>query len=287
MKIIPSNEPFTSNGFLKLKDKNFLDKQRVAGKVVARSLSMLESLVKEKTNLSTLELSRLVDDFIVSQNCIPTFKNYKGFPAAVCISVNNALVHGIPNDYKLQDGDVVKFDLGATFENTIADSALTCIYGEPKKQEHVKLIKACEEALMKGIAAIKVGNNLGCIGNAIYKSAKGNGYSVVTAYGGHGICNHSDGSGMPHAPPFVCNRANPNERIRIQPGLVVAIEPMLLPYDVSTTTLDDGWTVVTKEVGTHQEHSIFVHDDCVEILTWRENETYLKSNKLYFNQIAI
>jgi methionyl aminopeptidase len=269
MKLYNYKEPFSSNGFFKLKDKNWLEKQRVAGKTVAMTLTMLQNLVKEKTSLTTLELSRLAEEFILKQKCTPTFKNYKGFPEAVCISVNHELVHGIPKDYRLQEGDVVKFDLGATFENVIADSAITCIYGEPKDPNHVKLVKCGEEALMKGIASIKVGEMLGVIGNTIYKSAKGNGFSVITSYGGHGICNHADGSGMPHAPPFVSNKSNPGDGFRIQPGLTLAIEPMLVPRDVNTRVLNDNWTVVTREIGCHWEHSVFVHEDYVEIITAR------------------
>lgn len=266
MKIV-SNRSLVSNSLAKLKDETWLEKQRVAGKITAGALMLLEQEVKAGTTKSLLELSQLADEYIQDNDCTATFKNFKGFPAAVCISVNRQLVHGIPTDYKLQEGDVVKFDLGATYKRAIADSALTCIYGQPKDPMHPRLISACYESLMKGIAAIKVGAHLGVIGHAIYKSVKGNGFNVVTDYGGHGL-----DWDKPHAQPFVSNRANQDEGIRIQPGLSIAIEPMVVPHDISSTTAKDGWTICTNEIGTHFEHSVFVHEDHVEIMTKRDYE---------------
>lgn len=252
------------NVLVKLKDQNWLDKQRVAGKVVAGTLSLLEQLVKEKTTKSLLELNSIGEEYIVQHSCTPTFKNYKGFPAGVCISVNKQLVHGIPTDYLLQEGDVISFDLGATYEGAIADSALTCIYGSPKSDLHVKLVKATEESLMRGIEAIKVGNRLGCIGYAISRCAKGYGFGLINNYGGHGLDWN-----IPHAAPFVANKSTLDEGIHIQPGLAIAIEPMLVLGSVETTTSEDGWTVLTPDVGAHFEHSVFVHEDHVEIITDR------------------
>jgi methionyl aminopeptidase len=280
-KMSAKEHSFSNNALVKLKNQDWLDKQRVAGKVVANSLSILQEEVRNKTTKSCLELNDLIEKYIIDNNCQPTFKNYKGFPAGVCISLNKEMVHGIPKDYKLQDGDVVSFDLGATYMGAIADSAITCIYGTPKSDRHIKLIKATEDALMKGIASIKVGNRLGCIGNAISKHAKNEGFGLINNYGGHGL-NWDE----PHAAPFVMNKAELEEGIRIQPGLSIAIEPMLVMGTTTTRVLSDGWTVVTDDINCHQEHSIFVHNDSVEILTWRENEHYLKSNRLYFNETA-
>lgn len=268
---ITSKDSFSSTTLVKLKDKNWLDKQRVAGKIVAATLSMLESLVKDKTTKSLLELNSIAEEYIISNNCSCTFKNYKGFPAGVCISVNKQLVHGIPVDYKLQEGDIVSFDLGATYEGAIADSALTCIYGSPKSELHVKLVKATEESLMRGIQAISVGKKLGCIGNAISKCARGYGFGIINNYGGHGLEWDT-----PHATPFVANKSTLDEGIRIQPGLSIAIEPMLTIGSTETSVSDDGWTVMTNDIGAHFEHSIFVHEDHVEIITDRNNDTSSK-----------
>jgi methionyl aminopeptidase len=273
MKIVSFTNQ-SRNDFVKLKDDKWLANQRIAGKVVSQSLTLLENLVKEKTTKSLIDMNSVVEEFIIKNECIPTFKNYKGFPSGVCISVNKQLVHGIPGDYKLQDGDVISFDLGATYNGAIADSAITCIYGEPKSEDHVALLETTREALYAGINAVKIGNRIGAIGNAIYKYTRSKGFKVIENYGGHGICMTDDGIGIPHAQPFICNRANENDGIRIQSGLTIAIEPMVVPNNSSihTKISNDGWTVYTEEVGCHFEHTIFVGDSGVEMITRRENE---------------
>jgi methionyl aminopeptidase len=264
-----SNNPFTNNMLVKLKDKNWLEKQRVAGRIVAAALKELEGYCQSKTFHSMATLNDVIERFIISEGGIPTFKGYKkrgfpDFPAGVCISVNRALVHGIPDDTVLDNGDVVSFDLGVTYQGAIADSAITCVFGPPRDPMHVSLVKATEEALMQGIKAVAVGKHLGCIGHAISKYAKSQGFGLVNNYGGHGLDWN-----VAHASPFVANKAEANEGIRIQPGLSIAIEPMLTIGKPETTTLDDGWTVVTPGIGSHFEHSIFVHEDHVEIITDR------------------
>lgn len=255
---------FSSTGFFKLKGQDWLEKQRRAGRLAAYALKELQAMVAEKADYSLLAMNDIVEALIIKGGGTPTFKGYKGFPAGVCISVNKQLVHGIPTDYKLQEGDVVSFDLGVTIEGAIADTAITCIYGEPKTERHAKLVKSTEEALMCGIRAIAVGNKLGCIGNAISRYAKGQGFNVINNYGGHGLDWDT-----PHAPPFVANKASLEDGFRIQPGLAIAIEPMLVLGSTLTKTSEDGWTVMTDDVGAHFEHSIFVHEDRVEIITDR------------------
>jgi methionyl aminopeptidase len=255
---------FNAQALIQLKNQDWLKKQRVAGKIAARALLALEGLVKDKSSHSLLELNKFAEDFIESQGGILTFKNYKGFPSGVCISVNKQLVHGIPNDYKLVDGDLVSFDLGVTIDGAIADTAVTCIFGEPKSERHLKLIKATEDALMKGIAAIKVGNRIGCIGQAIYAHAKSEGFGVINNYGGHGLDWN-----VPHAAPFIMNKSNSEEGVRVQPGLTIAIEPMFVLGSTNTKVLPDGWTVVTDDISAHVEHTVFVHSDHVEVITDR------------------
>jgi methionyl aminopeptidase len=256
---------FATNMFVSLKDDKWLEHQRIAGRIASDTLLFLEQQVKEKTTKSLLELNNEAEKVIADAGGAPTFKGYKGFPAGVCISVNKQLVHGIPSNYQLKDGDIVSFDLGVTIEGTIADTAITCIYGEPQHPQHAKLVRATEEALMKGIEAIKVGAKLGVIGQAISKCAKGYGYNIINNYGGHGLDWNT-----PHASPFVANKATADEGIRIQPGLAIAIEPMLVLGSTTTTTLNDGWTVMTPDLSAHFEHSVFVHEDRVEIITSRE-----------------
>jgi methionyl aminopeptidase len=167
----------------------------------------------------------------------------------------------------LQDGDVVSFDLGATYEGAIGDTAITCIYGEPKSEEHIRLVKATEEALTSAISKIKVGDRLGIIGNAISKCANKYGLSVITSYGGHGICASEDGKGIPHAQPFISNKDHAGNGIRLQSGMVLAIEPLfVIGRSTNTRTLNDNWTVICDNICSHHEHSMYIHDDHVERL---------------------
>ena len=247
-----------------LQGKEWLKRLRIAGNCVASVMSSLENLVKEKTTKSLYELSKFAGAEIIKQGCMPTFLNYKGFPSEVCISVNHQLVHGIATDYKLQEGDVVSFDFGATFEGAIADAAKTFIYGEPKSKEHIIMIEVCQNALEEGIKSARAGNRIGAIGNAIYKYTKNKGFRVIEKYGGHSITDNT-----PHAPPFVPNRCLSNEGIRIQPGLTLAIEPMIVPFrsSIETKIATDGWTVYTEEIGVHVEKTIYIHEDKIEIIT--------------------
>lgn len=250
-----------------LHDNDWLEKQRYAGKVVAKTLALLENLVKEKTIKSLLELDQIAEEFILKNNCIPTFKNYKKFPNSVCISVNLTLVHGISDKRKLCEGDVVSFDLGATFEGVIADAARTIVFGEYLNEQHEKLVRTTKECLQKAIDNIQVGKRLGCIGETIYKHARNNNFSVITNYGGHSISKKDD-IGIPHAPPFVANKANANEGVRFCEGMVLAIEPLLvIENSTKTRTLDDGWTVVCENICAHYEDTVYIHQDKVEVIT--------------------
>ncbi len=257
---------FAENSLVTLKDQDWFEKQRLAGEAVATCLATSRKLIERKTpNLTLKDIEEECKKIITSFSCTPTFKDYKGFPGAICASVNKQLVHGIPSDYKLKEGDVVKIDLGATFEGVIADAAITAIYGEGKS-EHQRLIKACREALYKGIDSIAIGKRLGVIGHSISKYARSHGYALVTRYGGHGLDLNK-----PHAPPFVANKAHHSEGIRIQPGLTIAIEPMLvMGFTDKTKVGKDGWTVWAKDICAHTEHTLFVGEDKVHIMTDHE-----------------
>lgn len=260
-----SSTVFNSNELIKIKDQKWLERQRVAGKIAALTLTLLEKQVCEKTTHSLIELNEIAEKFIEAAGGICTFKGYRGFPFGVCCSVNRQLVHGFATDYKLSDGDLVSFDLGVTVDGAISDTAITTIYGDPKSPQHTKLVQATEEALMKAIASVKVGERLGVIGNAVSRCAKGHGFSVVSAYGGHGLEENT-----PHASPFVSNKASPDEGIRIQAGMTLAIEPLfVLGPSNRTRVMGDGWTVVCDDLCAHFEHTIFVHEDRVEVITDR------------------
>lgn len=264
-----SNNSFAGNGLCVLHDDEWLKRQRIAGKVAGQTLSLLEKLVQEKTVKSLLELDKIAEEFIITNGCLPTFRGYKGFPNSVCISLDNnkshAMVHGIPFDYKLQEGDLISFDLGATYEGAIGDTAITCLYGDPKSENHVKLILDTKEALMRGIQSISVGKRIGIIGNAIYKFLAPKKYGVINNYGGHSL-NYD----TPHCFPFVANKSSTDEGIRAQRGMTLAIEPMVvLNGSTKTWTGNDGWTVFTENTSAHEEHTIFIHEDHVEIITDR------------------
>lgn len=266
---ISIKESYNQNGFFPLLSNDWLLNQRIAGKVAAKILITLEDLVKQKTKLSLIELDNIAEKIIEENNCKPTFKGYRNFPASVCMSVNNQLVHGIPNEYKLQEGDLITFDVGVTYNESIADTAITCIYGNPKNNMHVKLINATNEALNKAIALLKVDKRIGDIGNCIYKSAKGNGFAVINEYGGHGISQDSNGKGILHNDPFIPNKSDTNYGIRIQPGLCLAIEPLLVNGYSTRTFIDKNKTVCCEDICAHAEHTVFIHKDSVEIITSR------------------
>lgn len=254
---------FYNSNLVTLKNKNWFERQQVAGSCVSKTIKSLCDIVKSKPNKLTLkDLEKEAESIILSEKCTPTFKGYKGFPGTICLSVNEQLVHGIPSDYQLTEGDVLKIDLGATYQGAIADSATTVIFGTPKSPIHVELIQACKDALRKGIEAIQVGKKIGAIGFAIDKFAKTTPFGLVTVYGGHGIDEN-----VPHAPPFVPNKSSPSEGVRIQPGMTIAIEPMLVVGQPQTKVLKDGWTVMTPGIGVHTEHTIFVGEDKVYIMT--------------------
>jgi len=262
-----SNQSVQNSSFIHLQNDKFLQRQRIAGKIAANTLTLLENLVKEKTKLTLIELDKLAEEFIRKNDCVPTFLNYHNFPNSVCISVNNQLVHGVPTNYSLQEGDVVTFDLGATFEGAIADTALTCIYGEVKNPMHLKGIEITNLCLEKAIAAVSVGKRIGVIGHTIHKTAKENGFDVIETYGGHGIQHNT-----PHAQPFISNKAQVEEGINIQPNMTIAIEPLLFPLGHSNKTkIDkDGWTVFMNDICFHSEHTVYIHPDRVEIITERK-----------------
>jgi len=264
------NQFLTNTSFIVLHNDEWLQGQRHAGKITAGALSLLEAEVKSGTSKTLIELDALAETFIRDNNCTPTFLYYKGFPGSVCCSVNKQLVHGIPTDYRLQDGNLVSFDLGATDIKTgaIGDSAFTMIYGQAKHESHAKLINATKEALYKAIQSIKVGRRIGVIGETIAQVGKQHGYSIVNTYGGHSMR-----AGMAHAPPFVANKDIANNGVRIQENMCLAIEPLFVMGGSAKTKVgDDGWTVECLNYCAHEEATIYIHKDSVEVLTHREGE---------------
>lgn len=249
--------------FVRLKDDQWLERQQYAGKTVAKCLRHCKHRIESSPGLSLKELEIECVELMREAGCNPTFLNYKGFPGAICTSVNKQLVHGVPTCYQIKEGDVVSVDMGATFHGAIADAALTAICGEPKDERHSSLVRTCQKALHKAIEAVEIGNRIGCIGRAIHYTVKSSGFKLVTQYGGHGIDYNK-----PHSQPFVPNKASKDEGIMIQPGMALAIEPMLVMGSSSKTkTMNDGWTVMASDIGAHFEHSVFVGEDRLHVVT--------------------
>lgn len=252
---------FQETQFIELDiSEEFYQNQKKAGICVSACLRTAGELV-DKVSLKDIESKCL--EIMLEHNCTPTFLGYKGFPGAICASINNELVHGIPSDYHPQSGDVVKIDLGATYNGIIADAARTFIVGTAKSNEHTDLVKKCEEALKIAINAVQVGKRIGSIGYAIDRFIKKNSrFGLITSYGGHGV------GAEPHQAPFIANRAQPTEGVRIRHGMSLAIEPMVTIGSNNTRVANDGWTVLTDGIGAHFEDTIYIHQDGrVEVLT--------------------
>jgi methionyl aminopeptidase len=241
-----------------LKDDLWLKRQKIAGEVVSKIHREIFRLMKTKSsNLRLKDIHDLAIDYNTKGNCEPTFLGYKGFPSSCCASVNKEIVHGLGNrELVLSEGDIVKIDVGATFEGAIADCAVTYCYGDIS-EENYKLLLSCQNALKDAIKQFKPGNRIGHIGNAIFNRGKEDGFGVIDSFGGHGInYNHL------HAFPFVPNKSRVDEGIRIHPGMSIAIEPMfVIGQNIKTKTLSDNWTVVTKNIGAHFEHSVTLDKD--------------------------
>jgi methionyl aminopeptidase len=278
MKVQSQSDRLQSH-VISLQGEDWLNKQRIAGSYLAEIMTFLIDFIRNKTDMSLLDYDAFVESEILKRNCTPTFKGYHGFPNATCISVNKQLVHGIPSNYKLKDGDIITFDFGVTYEGAIADSATTLIYGESINKMSLKLIETTRDCLYNAIRAIRVGKRLGVVGNAIYKTARNAGFNIIDKYGGHGISWH-----QPHADVFVANKSTPEEGVVMQPGLTIAIEPLLVPGNSSTNTklADDGWTVYTEDVSAHWEHSLYLHKDHVEIVSHRSDEEQFIPKKVYY-----
>lgn len=233
---------------------------RQGGRILAEVLQKLVERIRP--GLNTAEIDRFVREEFDRRGVYPSFLGYRGFPAAVCVSVNEEIVHGIPGRRVLEEGDIVSIDLGVIYKGYQADAAITVGVGKVSPEAE-RLIRTTEEALLAGIRAAKAGARLGDISWAIQSYAESRGYSVVREYVGHGI-----GREMHEEPP-VPNYGRPGTGIVLRKGMVLAIEPMLVVGDWRTRVLADGWTVVTADgtLAAHAEHTIAITNGEAEILT--------------------
>jgi methionyl aminopeptidase len=237
-----------------------LVKMRRAGRVVGETLQILQKAVRP--GVTTAELDEIAEREIRARGAIPSFKGYRGFPATICTSLNSEIVHGIPGKRALKEGDLMKLDCGAIVEGYHGDSAVTVAVGEVSS-EALKLIETTERSLQAGIAEARAGNRIGDIGAAVQTMAEGAGFSVVREYVGHGI-----GRAL-HEDPPVPNYGSHGKGLPLEPGLVIAIEPMVNIGTYETRLLPDGWTVVTADgaLSAHFEHTIAITENGPEVLT--------------------
>ncbi|MBB5806196.1 methionyl aminopeptidase [Saccharothrix ecbatanensis] len=256
---------------IEIKSRGQLEAMRAAGLVVARTLALLAS--HTKAGVSTAELDELAEQCIRDAGAIPSFKGYHGFPASICASVNEQVVHGIPSRTQvLVEGDLISIDCGAILDGWHGDSAVTLAVGEVTDAE-LKLSDATRASMLAGIEAAVPGGRLSDISFAIESATilageeHGIEYGIVEGYGGHGI-----GTKM-HMDPFLPNYGKPGKGPRLKVGMAIAIEPMLTLGSEQTVELDDGWTVVTSDGSraAHWEHSVAITDDGPWVLTALES----------------
>ena len=243
------------------KNPNQIALMRKAGRVVAEMHERCSAAAKP--GVTTLQIDQVARDVLSDRGARSNFLNYNGFPAVICTSPNEVIVHGIPDDTVLEEGDILSLDCGAIIEGWHADAAITVPIGAVDDESR-DLMDVTRRSLEAAIEQVKVGNTLGIVGAAVQEVAEAGGYSVVREYVGHGI-----GTAM-HEDPQIPNYAGgPNQRYKLKNGLVVAIEPMVNVGRPGTRTLADGWTVVTADGkrSAHFEHTIACTDDGPEVLT--------------------
>ena len=231
-----------------------------AGRVVVDTLALIGEHTRPGT--TTAELDALADEFIRAQGGSPTFKGYRGYPASICTSPNDMIVHGIPGPYPLEEGDILSVDVGVTLEGYVADSAFTFAVARIDPEAE-RLLEACQDALAAGIEQCQPGGRLSDISHAIQRVTEENGFSVVRALVGHGV-----GRSM-HEDPQIPNFGPPGRGPELSPGMVFAIEPMINAGGPEIRVEDDEWSIRTADgsLSAHFEHTVAVTDEGPRILT--------------------
>jgi methionyl aminopeptidase len=246
---------------VEIKSQDEIALMRDAGRIVCEILNELEKAVVP--GITTFELDRISEDLIFKKGAKPAFKGYNGFPACLCASVNHEVVHGIPSKKrKLAEGDLMKLDFGVVYKGFYGDSARTVPVGKVTSEAEALLV-ATRESLDKAIAQVRAGNRIGDLGHAVQSHVEPKGFSVVRDFVGHGI-----GKKL-HEPPQIPNFGQPGTGMKLRPGMVLAIEPMINTGTHKVEVLDDDWTAVTLDgkLSAHWEHTILVTEDGPEVLT--------------------
>ncbi|MEG1535414.1 MAG: type I methionyl aminopeptidase [Clostridia bacterium] len=237
-----------------------IELMRRANAIVRDCLNLLEENIT--AGMTTKQLDKLAYDYIKKCNAVPSFLGFDGFPASICVSINEQVVHGIPSDRKICEGDIVSVDAGTIYNGYNGDAARTFCIGEVSAEKK-QLVDVTKQSFFEGIKVLKDGARLGDLGSAIQKYAESFGYGVVRALVGHGI-----GTEM-HEDPEVPNYGVAGHGMRLRSGMTIAIEPMINIGTYNVDMLDDGWTIVTRDrkASAHYENTVLITDDGVEILS--------------------
>ena len=243
-----------------LKNKSEIDKMYGAGQIVKDTLYLIEEHIKP--GITTFELDEIAENFIRKNNAIPGFKGLYGFPGTLCVSIDDEVVHGVPSNRSLKEGEIIGIDVGSIYDDFYGDHARTFAVGEISEKKQ-KLLDITKQSLMLGIEEVKTNAKVGNIGSAIQNYVEQNGFSVVRELVGHGIGRKL------HEEPQVPNFGNFNQGPAIENGLCIAIEPMVNMGSFEVYTKKDNWTISTADglPSAHFEHSIAFFDDKVKILT--------------------
>ena len=245
---------------IKLKNEEEIKGIKESGRILYDTLEELKKMVIP--GVYTEELDTFTRDYLKKRNALPAFLGYHGFPGALCTSVNNEIIHGIPKKRKLKEGDIIGIDLGVVYRGFVSDSAVTLSVGKIS-QEASTLMKVTKECLEKAIEAAQFGNRIKDISRAVYTHASNHNYGIVREYCGHGVGFEV------HEEPQVSNYPGNGPNPRLKPGMVFAIEPMINLGGSEIDHMDDGWTVITADgsISAHFEHTIAILKDRTEILT--------------------
>ncbi len=246
-----------------IKNGHEIDVMRQASRITAAARALAGDMVRP--GVSTKQIDKAVHDFIVAQGAKPSFLGYHGFPASACISVNSTVIHGIPNGYVLQEGDIVSIDVGAYYKGFHGDCAATFACGSISAEAQ-KLIDVTKQSFFEGIRFATRGHRVSDISHAVQKHVEDNGFSVVRSFVGHGV------GAQLHEEPEVPNFGAPGRGPRLLPGMIIAVEPMVNVGTHEVRILKDGWTVVTADgkLSAHYENTVLITDGEPEILTVTE-----------------
>ena len=249
---------------ISIKSEREISLMRKAGNIVYRTHKYLEPYIKP--GITTKELDKLAYDFIIGQDATPSFLNYQGYPASICTSINEEVVHGIPSNRKLKNGDIIGIDIGACYKGYHGDSAWSYQVGSVSR-EKAYLLEHTEKALFEGLKQVKPGNHVGDISNAIETYANNHKLGVVRELVGHGVGNHL------HEKPDVPNFGKKGTGPILKEGMTIAIEPMLNLGTREIYLLEDDWTIITQDglPSAHFEHTVVVTKDGYQILTGDDN----------------